>query len=119
MMGLLVQNFPKFIIFSMSIVICIFGFITYLISYAFSLFFKACVKRINTICKGLEKKNYCVKICLKIFGNCDRMIPMILFSDSVALFRIIISEHPQSGFYQIAKYLYRSNVILYCLDDYC
>ena len=45
--------------------ICIFGFITYLISNAFSLFLKVCVKRIYTISIGL-KKNI---LCEKLFGD--------------------------------------------------
>ena len=42
----------------------------------------------------------------------------MIFFDAVAPSHIIISEYPQPNFQRITKHLYRSNVILYCFDDY-
>ena len=46
--------------------ISIFGFITYLISDAISLFLKVCVKKICTLHIGLKKY---VLLCEKLFGD--------------------------------------------------
>ena len=43
-------------------------------------FLKFALKKYVLFTLGWKNIYYCVKNCLEIFGNCDRMIPMIVFS---------------------------------------
>ena len=120
MMGLLVYNFLKFISSSTSRLWLV--FLALLLVWLATLsrcFLKFALKKYVLFTMGWKNIYYCVKNCLEIFGNRDRMTPMIVFLDAVALLHIITSEYPQSNFYRVAEHLYCSNVILYRLDDYC
>ena len=84
MMGLLVYNFLKFIIPSMSRLWLVFLALLLIWSATLSRCF---VKKYVLFTLGWKNVYYCVKNCLEIFRNCDRMIPMI--SNAVALLHII------------------------------
>ena len=60
------------------------------------------------------------KKCLEMFKNCDRMF-LITHFYAVALSHVtwLTFQHLQSIFWRIANYLYRSNVALYCLVNFC
>ena len=103
--GLLVHNVLKFVSSSMSRLW--FVFLTLSLFWLVTLsrcFLKSALKELILFAL-VWKKCYWVKNCVEIFGKCDRMILMILFSDAVALLHIIISEY-------LIKFLVNCKILL-------
>lgn len=96
------------------ILVWIFHVITYLISNTLLLLDRVIFGWLKLVCKQPKKK------CLEMFKDCDRMFLMTHFY-AVALSHVtwLTFLHLQSIFWRIANYLYRSNVALYCLVNFC
>ena len=77
MMGLLVYNFLKFI--SPSMTRLWFAFLALLLIWLVTVSHCFLKFALNPYYIHWVEKAFCAKNCLEIFGNCDRIIPVILF----------------------------------------